>query len=845
MTHLRPPVTSARPAVFAQAPAAAPRRLAATCGPPAPRDPTARRDLSAPRRFAAVRCVVALLVLLCGARAAAQEGQPIREVILDRDVGVDLALLRDNLRCRAGVPFEQRLVDEDVRWLADTHGILAEVTVEPGPVVRFTLSRIRRYDGAGVEGAVRYDEDELLGVARLRKDRDATPDQVAAGRELVRDKYLNAGYAFVQVDIRTKTGKEGERTAVLRVFEGPQVETQDVRIEGLTALKVKDALSVMRSPRGFWAWLVGKDFVRSEVDGDVVLLENFVRGEGYLDGRVALKGLEWNDTRDEVTVTLLVDEGPRYTVRTLTVEGNSAIPTETLIAGVPIGPGLPWRRPDLIRTLRAMRDQYGRLGYIDVEIDPQESYDETLPVLDVVLAVTEGQPKTVRDVIVRGNTGTLDDVVRRYVTLSPGDIADTSELRYSEDQLISLEYFTSFEGAPQVRVDTQQAPDEGQVDIYTDVNDEQSGLFNFLVGAGSDSGLFVGVSVNKYNFDITKVPSSTGRVITEFFGTGEAFHGAGQRLTFRIEPGTQTTDIDIAFRDPWLDRSDIDPWGLNVELYKRDRTFDDYDRGTIGVAVGVDKKLSRKTTLSVGLRLEDTEISDVDATAVPTIAQDEGSTSSRAIEGGWNYQDVDSLFEPTKGYTTGLRVESAGTILGGQTDLVRAQYSGEFYTPIHEDDEGHKSVLHPRFAIGRVEETSGELPFFENYFVGGATGPFALRGFDFQGVGPHESGNALGGKLGAVLSLEALFPLVSQYNPFRDEDDTILKGVLFFDAGNLVADGNFGDLTKTIRSGAGGGIRLRLPALGGITLALDFALLINDQEDDETRALSFELSRRF
>ncbi|HTE04846.1 MAG TPA: outer membrane protein assembly factor [Planctomycetota bacterium] len=787
----------------------------------------------------------AALLLFCGARAAAQEGQPIKDVVLERDVGVDHALLRGNLRCKQGVPFAQNLVDEDVRWLADTHGILAEVAVEPGPLVRFTLSRIRRYDGAAVEGNTRYDEDELLGVARLKKDRDATPDQVATGRELVRDKYLAAGYAFVQVDIRTRTGKNAERTALLRVFEGPQVETQDVRIEGLTALAADDALSVMRSPRGFWSWLIGKDFVRSEVDGDVVLLENFVRGEGYLDGRVALKSLDWSDTRDEVTVTLLVDEGPRYTVRSLSVQGNSAIPTETLTAAAPIGVGLPWRRPDLLRTLRAMRDQYGRLGYIDVEIDPQESYDETLPVLDVVLAVTEGQPKTVRDVIVRGNTGTLDDVVRRYITLKPGDTADTSELRYSEDQLVSLEYFTSFEGAPQVRVDTQQAPDPGQVDIITDVNDEQSGLFNFLVGAGSDSGLFVGASVNKYNFDITKVPSSTGRIITEFFGTGDAFHGAGQRLTFRVEPGTQTTDIDISFRDPWLDRRDVDPWGLNVELYKRERRFSDYDRGTLGFAFGLDKKLSRKTTLSFGVRVEDTDISSVDEDQVPTIAKDEGTTRSQALEGGWSYQDLDSLYEPTRGFVTGLRVESAGNGLGGDTDLVRGQLTGEWYAPIHEDDEGHKSVFHPRLALGRVEETSGDLPFFENYFVGGSTGPFALRGFDFQGVGPHESGNALGGKTAAVASLEALIPLISQYNPFRDEDDTILKGVLFFDAGNLVPDGAFGDLAKDFRFGAGGGIRLRLPALGGITLALDYALLTSDQAGDEKRSLSFELSRRF
>jgi outer membrane protein assembly factor BamA len=156
-------------------------------------------------------------------------------------------------------------------------------------------------------------------------------------------------------------------------------------------------------------------------------------------------------------------------------------------------------------------------------------------------------------------------------------------------------------------------------------------------------------------------------------------------------------------------------------------------------------------------------------------------------------------------------------------------------------------VLHPRVAIGRVEPTGGTdvLPFFENFFVGGATGPFAVRGFDFQGVGPHESNDALGGQLAMVLSVEALIPLVTTYNPFRDEDETLLKGVIFVDAGNLVPDTSFGDLDTDVRLGSGVGIRLRLPALGGITLALDYAAVVRDQPGDETRALSFELSRRF
>src|SRR6185436_1831978 len=94
---------------------------------------------------------------------------PIREVILDGQVGVSEDLLRANIGTRAGEPYDAAKVDADVRWLADAQGILAEVALEPGPVVRFRLSRIRRYDEVRFEGNTRYAADELFTTARLAR----------------------------------------------------------------------------------------------------------------------------------------------------------------------------------------------------------------------------------------------------------------------------------------------------------------------------------------------------------------------------------------------------------------------------------------------------------------------------------------------------------------------------------------------------------------------------------------------------------------------------------------------------------------------------------------------------
>ena len=168
------------------------------------------------RPGAAAALAVLLLVLLAGLAGAQQAppepGETIRSVELAGEVGVAHDLLRANLKTRPGQPLDPAVLDEDVRWLADEHGILAEVAVEPGVVVRFLLSRIRRYESIGLEGNEHFDDEELLEAAHLSADREATPDQLRIGRERIEDKYLEDGFAFVQVGQPRWVGVEFRKT---------------------------------------------------------------------------------------------------------------------------------------------------------------------------------------------------------------------------------------------------------------------------------------------------------------------------------------------------------------------------------------------------------------------------------------------------------------------------------------------------------------------------------------------------------------------------------------------------------------------------------------------------------
>jgi outer membrane protein assembly factor BamA len=197
------------------------------------------------------------------------------------------------------------------------------------------------------------------------------------------------------------------------------------------------------------------------------------------------------------------------------------------------------------------------------------------------------------------------------------------------------------------------------------------------------------------------------------------------------------------------------------------------------------------------------------------------------------YDSRDSIIFPTEGARAEFRFEYAGQCLPGDFNFNRINTEVEGHVTIHET-EGHlRHVLSASATFGWIHgaRQARDVPLIERNYAGGRDGP---RGFEFRGVGPHQSGDPVGGEALALGTLEYSYPLFVEF----------LRGAFFYDIGTLTPKIELMAHEKW-RNTVGFGIRFLIPQLGNIPVKLDFGFPLSKREEDERQTVTFDIGALF
>jgi outer membrane protein insertion porin family len=722
-------------------------------------------------------------------------------VVFKGPASISEARVRSQMSTREGEAFTDENVEQDIRSLYGTGAVddvdISSTDVAGGVAVTVTITGRGALGEVNFLGNTAYDPDKLLKEIELKIGEPVDEGKLAAGQQKIRELYEKKGFSGIMVNYTTEPTSQGFTRVTYTISEGAKGLVRKINFEGnnsIPASKLRGKLKLKQ--KSFYRVWRGK----SKTITDDVLMEDrkavemAYQDEGFVYVQIVDVRREQVDDK-YVDITYVINEGNRYNVAEVALDGTTIFTPEELAKGLSTVAGFPYSGSDVRADEKMIGDYYGSRGYADARVDTSIIPAEGDQV-KIIYRITEGGKSLVRKLNISGNVTTQDRVIRRELPIFPGDEVNTVKIDAGKNRLQNTGYFSAID------IRTNDTEQEGFKDIDVSVTEQSTGTVNFGAGFSSIDSLVGFLDLTQTNFNIG----------------GKGFRGAGQRFHLGLKYGTRRRDFQLSFTEPWFLGQKL---SFTTELFYRDLFFlsDVFDQQNYGLSLNWRKPLGEHSYAELTYTLQNVKIHNIDEAASDIIKAEEGDFLQSKIDLSWVHDTRDSVYITRKGhkFEIGGMVSAGGDVEVYGFTLNAAQY---FHLP-------WDTILSVEGSF-RTVDGSGDVPIFERLFLGGANN---LRGFDFRDVGPKdEFGEPIGGLTSAYATVEYTFPIMEK-----------VRGALFYDVG-MVSSSSF-DWGGDINSNVGVGLRLFLP-IGPIRI--DFGIPVQaDQFNDSSGQFQFNVGYKF
>jgi outer membrane protein assembly factor BamA len=254
---------------------------------------------------------------------------------------------------------------------------------------------------------------------------------------------------------------------------------QQFHVEGpdltIAAVTFSDPLaSNDRSIQSSLANLVGSPFSRSAIEvfefeqvRPAYLAHGFLRV--HFAAPVAhMQAAPANTAATRVAVVAAIDPGPAFTWGGATWSGNSAIRSAQLDTAIALKPGDLADGTKIEVAWDRARDLFGRLGYLDANLDAVPQFDDAAKRVSYVVTVTEGPQYRMGNLVVTGLSIDGERRIRDAWRIPLGSLFDKG----TYDEFLDTGVKEAFAGQP-IHYDKigrflQEDPKTGTVDVLLD-----------------------------------------------------------------------------------------------------------------------------------------------------------------------------------------------------------------------------------------------------------------------------------------------------------------------------------------------------------------------------------------
>jgi outer membrane protein assembly complex protein YaeT len=660
-------------------------------------------------------------------------------------------------RLQVNVSIQQRVYDAKTK----TEKLI--VKVDSGPLFQV------RVQGASISSS------QLQNLLPLYHDGVTDDQALARSEKILEGHFQQQGYFFASVKA-TRVSQPQPQPHVQILFHaalGQHGDFAGYGVKGNTAIPTPELMAAISPPvQGLLP--SSPTYSQDLVDQKIATLLALYQSRGFLDAQItpAIDD-NYGGAAGRRSVTLVIQEGARTTVNTITMVGIDAATESKLwpsLASKPLQPyALERARADRDRVL----DYLANHGYTRATASWRTTPAKSPHQVDLEFNIVPGDQDRIQRIVIMGNEHVRAGLVNRELLVHAGEPISQSAVLESQQRLYSLGVFNQVQITPQ----DQPASDTEKTLL---VGLEESRRWSLGYGGGFE---VQKLGSNQPQGQYKESPRlSLDLTRLDVGGRGQTF-SMGGRLS-NIDTGA-----NMGYLIPrLLNRDDL---SLRINgLVDRSRDVLTFTADRKEASVSVEKRFSAATLL-IGQysfrRVEALDISNrISAEEIPLLSQ---PALVGMIGGSFVEDHRDDPADATRGAYTLVNAGVSWRDLGSQANFLRFTGQNSTYHALGSHlvfaRKTQFGVISPYGSLYRitVPASNGQpaeviltdsIPLPERFFMGGSE---SMRGFSINQAGPRDPGT------GYPIGGNALFFNSVELRSFFAQRRLGL--VLFEDAGNV------------------------------------------------------------
>ena len=684
-----------------------------------------------------------------------------------------------------GDRIDQRRIQEALRAMYNT-GFFRDVEIrrEGGTLIVAVLERpsIESFEIKGNKDIKTEDLQKSLrnvGLATGKTFDQSVLDEV---KQYLTDQYFSRGKYAVRVDTKVEEVPGNKVKLTIDVNEGKRARIRQINVAGNNAFTDEELREEFELNTPNWlSWYKQDDrYSRESLSGDLEKLRSYYMDRGYANFAVTSTQVAIAPEKDDIFVTVNVEEGDVYKISEIKMAGNMVVPESELRRLIFFKPGDTYSLRSITATQEAMKLRLGVDGYAFATVDPVPTPNNDTKEISLTFVVDPKNRVYVRRVNFNGTSGVNDEVFRREMRQFEGSYLSNSAVERSKQRIQRLPFIQK------VDVETNQVPGAADlVDVDFEIEEGLPGQFGGGVGYSESQSVIL-----NGNF-----------VHSNFMGTGN-------RVAMEINSGRYAKAFTFSHTDRY---TTIDEVQRTFSAGYRDVTqftsaTSDFDTETITLGINYDWPITEYQYLGVGLTAQRAELVTSEggsAEQATDWVRSNGNARTRCVDlfsdgicnpgtGSGDYFLYSSEFD-TLELNLGWRYDSRNraifadrgarhrfnigyTVPGSDVEYWTASYDFLQFIPIW---RSFTLMFNVEMAYGEALGDTTALPPYRQYFGGG---PDSVRGFRESRLGPKDNfGRPYGGNIKTIAQTEILLPMPEKWR-------NSARFSLFYDIGNVFSN---------------------------------------------------------